>query len=105
MLRAAARRVVASGAASWRGAVGRAREGGAARSPLLGAARAFSVENESFLTGTSSVYMEEMYVTWKNDPSAVHASWDVYFRQVRFWGAVRHVVCGARGRGGASSMA
>ena len=32
-----------TGAASWRGAVGRAREGGAptARSPLLGAARAF----------------------------------------------------------------
>ena len=88
MLRAAARRVVANGAASWRGAVGRAREGGAptTRSPLLGGARAFSVENESFLTGTSSVYMEEMYVTWKNDPSAVHASWDVYFRQVRFGG-------------------
>ena len=27
-----------------------------------------------------SVYVEEMYASWKADPSSVHKSWDVYFR-------------------------
>jgi hypothetical protein len=37
---------------------------------------------EPFLSGTSSVYLEEMFEAWKQDPSTVHKSWDVYFRQV-----------------------
>ncbi|KAJ8317938.1 hypothetical protein KUTeg_003029 [Tegillarca granosa] len=36
---------------------------------------------EPFLSGSSSVYVEEMYSSWLKDPSSVHKSWDVYFRQ------------------------
>jgi 2-oxoglutarate dehydrogenase E1 component len=36
--------------------------------------------SESFLDGTSATYVEEMYYAWKNNPSAVHKSWDVFFR-------------------------
>lgn len=28
---------------------------------------------ESFLTGTSGVYVEQMYEAWKADPNSVHA--------------------------------
>uniref|UniRef100_A0A069DY23 2-oxoglutarate dehydrogenase complex component E1 n=1 Tax=Panstrongylus megistus TaxID=65343 RepID=A0A069DY23_9HEMI len=35
---------------------------------------------ESFLNGTSSNYVEDMYNAWLADPSTVHASWDAYFR-------------------------
>ena len=35
---------------------------------------------ESFLSGSSSVYVEEMYEAWSYDPKSVHASWDAYFR-------------------------
>lgn len=66
--------------------------------------------SESFLSGSSSVYAEEMYEAWKRDPKrwvatpmgpphaycpasprrqsvtvrlrSVHASWDAYFRNV-----------------------
>mgnify|MGYP005991599357 CR=1 FL=1 len=34
------------------------------------------------MSGTNSVYMEEMYRLWKSDPSKVHSSWDTYFRNV-----------------------
>jgi 2-oxoglutarate dehydrogenase E1 component len=36
-------------------------------------------ENESFLTGTSSIYAEEMYERYTNDPMSVHESWKRYF--------------------------
>jgi 2-oxoglutarate dehydrogenase N-terminus len=36
-------------------------------------------ENESFLTGTSSIYAEEMYERYTNDPNSVHESWKHYF--------------------------
>uniref|UniRef100_A0A0K8RIE9 2-oxoglutarate dehydrogenase, mitochondrial n=1 Tax=Ixodes ricinus TaxID=34613 RepID=A0A0K8RIE9_IXORI len=35
---------------------------------------------EPFLSGSSSVYVEEMYKAWTKDPSSVHKSWDVFFR-------------------------
>uniref|UniRef100_A0A0A9XM16 2-oxoglutarate dehydrogenase complex component E1 n=1 Tax=Lygus hesperus TaxID=30085 RepID=A0A0A9XM16_LYGHE len=35
---------------------------------------------ESFLNGSSSTYVEDMYNSWLADPSSVHASWDAYFR-------------------------
>jgi len=35
---------------------------------------------ESFLSGSSGAYVEEMYECWAHDPSSVHASWDAYFR-------------------------
>lgn len=37
---------------------------------------------EPFLNGSSSVYVEEMYNAWQNDPKSVHKSWDAYFRQI-----------------------
>lgn len=36
-------------------------------------------ENESFLTGTSSVYAEQMYELYEQDPTSVHESWRHYF--------------------------
>ena len=36
-------------------------------------------ERESFLTGTSSVYAEEMYERYLEDPDSVEASWKTYF--------------------------
>jgi 2-oxoglutarate dehydrogenase E1 component len=36
-------------------------------------------ENETFLTGSSSVYAEEMYERYQQDRESVHASWRHYF--------------------------
>lgn len=36
--------------------------------------------HESFLSGNSSNYMEEMYEAWRQDPKSVHRSWQVYFQ-------------------------
>jgi len=59
---------------------GAARRGFAAsRAPT---ARPGPHPSESFLTGTSAVYFEEMWRLWKQDPSKVHSSWDTYFRNV-----------------------
>ncbi|TMS38900.1 hypothetical protein L596_005524 [Steinernema carpocapsae] len=41
-----------------------------------------SVMKESFINGTSSMYVEQMYDSWRSDPSSVHKSWDAYFRNV-----------------------
>ncbi|TKR81794.1 hypothetical protein L596_015612 [Steinernema carpocapsae] len=41
-----------------------------------------AVMKESFLNGTSSIYVEQMYDSWRSDPSSVHTSWDAYFRNV-----------------------
>lgn len=38
------------------------------------------VAAESFLNGSSSAYVEEMYNSWLEDPKSVHKSWDVFFR-------------------------
>ncbi|CAH1374806.1 unnamed protein product [Tenebrio molitor] len=35
---------------------------------------------DSFLTGSSSAYIEDMYNAWLRDPKSVHISWDSYFR-------------------------
>ncbi|KNC81576.1 2-oxoglutarate dehydrogenase, mitochondrial [Sphaeroforma arctica JP610] len=37
---------------------------------------------ESFMNGSNSVYMDEMYTAWKEDPSSVHKSWDSFFKSV-----------------------
>nr|AOE43333.1 oxoglutarate dehydrogenase [Rostrostelium ellipticum] len=36
--------------------------------------------SESFLDGTSSAYVDEMYHSWKRDPASVHSSWASFFR-------------------------
>jgi len=35
---------------------------------------------EPFLNGTSTIYVEEMYNSWLQDPKSVHVSWDSFFR-------------------------
>ncbi|XP_046664712.1 2-oxoglutarate dehydrogenase, mitochondrial isoform X3 [Homalodisca vitripennis] len=57
---------------------------------LLGTSRASTVIStrhynspaaaESFLNGSSSAYVEEMYNAWLADPKSVHVSWDSFFR-------------------------
>lgn len=37
---------------------------------------------ESFLTGTSSSYVEQMHEAWRKDPTSVHASWAAFFSNV-----------------------
>ena len=55
-----------------------ARGGGTAR-----VLRAMSASpTTSFLSGTNSVYIEEMHHAWQHDPASVHRSWDIYFRQI-----------------------
>ena len=34
---------------------------------------------EPFLNGSSSSYVEEMYESWRADPSSVHKSWQIFF--------------------------
>lgn len=57
-----------------------------ARSMTFSQARIFSSqpaftehESESFLTGTSSLYAEQMYEQYLENPDAVHGSWKKYF--------------------------
>ncbi|KAF9888024.1 2-oxoglutarate dehydrogenase E1 component [Aspergillus nanangensis] len=38
--------------------------------------------NDSFLSGNTANYVDEMYVAWKNDPSSVHISWQTYFKNM-----------------------
>lgn len=35
--------------------------------------------NDAFLGASNTYYAEEMYRLWKEDPSQVHPSWNVYF--------------------------
>ncbi|TVY40350.1 2-oxoglutarate dehydrogenase, mitochondrial [Lachnellula occidentalis] len=38
--------------------------------------------NDSFLSGNTANYIDEMYMQWKEDPSSVHVSWRVYFKNM-----------------------
>jgi 2-oxoglutarate dehydrogenase E1 component len=38
--------------------------------------------NDTFITGTSGNYVEEMHEAWLNDPSSVHVSWQAYFKSL-----------------------
>ncbi|KAF2860626.1 mitochondrial 2-oxoglutarate dehydrogenase [Piedraia hortae CBS 480.64] len=38
--------------------------------------------SDSFLSGSSANYVDEMYRAWKEDPSSVHLSWQVYFKNM-----------------------
>lgn len=42
----------------------------------------FSTSFDSFLSGSNSVYVEQMYAAWRTDPTSVHASWAAYFSNV-----------------------
>jgi 2-oxoglutarate dehydrogenase E1 component len=38
--------------------------------------------SETFLSGTSANYVEEMWEAWRSDPKSVHVSWATYFQNV-----------------------
>jgi hypothetical protein len=38
--------------------------------------------SSSVLSGSSAVYVDSMFASWKHDPSSVHSSWNAYFSQV-----------------------
>lgn len=40
------------------------------------------LSNDSFINGTSGVYIEKMFEEWKRNPNSVHASWDIYFSNI-----------------------
>jgi 2-oxoglutarate dehydrogenase E1 component len=42
-----------------------------------------STKVDSFLSGTNSVYVEQMYEAWTKDPKSVHVSWASYFTNVQ----------------------
>lgn len=46
----------------------------------VGRRHASQVTQEPFLNGSSSVYVEEMYESWKKDSNSVHKSWDAFFK-------------------------
>ncbi|GAB5365797.1 hypothetical protein AAMO2058_001089300 [Amorphochlora amoebiformis] len=37
---------------------------------------------DTFATGTSNAYIDQMYLNWKEDPSSVHGSWAAYFENL-----------------------
>lgn len=41
-----------------------------------------SSANDTFITGTSGNYVEEMHEAWLKDPSSVHVSWQAYFKSL-----------------------
>jgi len=41
-----------------------------------------STKTDSFLSGSSSLYVEQMYDLWKQDPKSVHSSWQSYFNNL-----------------------
>jgi 2-oxoglutarate dehydrogenase E1 component len=38
--------------------------------------------NDNFLSGNTANYIDEMYMSWKEDPTSVHVSWQVYFKNM-----------------------
>ncbi|KAJ5756307.1 Dehydrogenase E1 component [Penicillium manginii] len=38
--------------------------------------------NDSFLSGSTANYIDEMYLAWKQDASSVHISWQTYFKNM-----------------------
>ncbi|KAL7269460.1 2-oxoglutarate dehydrogenase E1 component [Rhizina undulata] len=38
--------------------------------------------SDAFLQGNTANYIDEMYLSWKKDPSSVHISWQVYFKNM-----------------------
>ena len=51
-------------------------------SSLSGRRNHYSSTTESFVTGTSANYEEQMFESWKRDPTSVHASWAAYFNAI-----------------------
>ncbi|ORX99711.1 oxoglutarate dehydrogenase, E1 component [Basidiobolus meristosporus CBS 931.73] len=45
-------------------------------------AAAVATSSDSFLQGSSASYVEEMHEAWLRDPSSVHISWQIYFKNL-----------------------
>jgi 2-oxoglutarate dehydrogenase E1 component len=43
-----------------------------------------STLGDSFLNGTNGAYVDEMYLQWRADPTAVHKSWDAFFSKGQY---------------------
>ncbi|KAJ1565072.1 2-oxoglutarate dehydrogenase E1 component, partial [Cladochytrium tenue] len=54
----------------------------AAQATAAAAAAPVNFPTETFLSGTSSTYVEDMYEAWLADPLSVHVSWQVYFKNL-----------------------
>lgn len=52
------------------------------KSPILRASRCLSTKVDSFLSGSSSIYVDQMYDAWRQDPKSVHVSWAAYFNNL-----------------------
>lgn len=46
------------------------------------AMKSFSTKIDSFLSASNSVYVEQMYDSWRTDPKSVHISWASYFENL-----------------------
>ncbi|BFZ61136.1 2-oxoglutarate dehydrogenase E1 component [Saitoella coloradoensis] len=44
--------------------------------------RSYASGSDAFLQGNSANYVDEMYAAWRKDPSSVHISWQVYFKNM-----------------------
>jgi 2-oxoglutarate dehydrogenase E1 component len=42
-----------------------------------------STKVDSFLNGSNSIYVEQMYDAWVKDPKSVHVSWNAYFTNIQ----------------------
>ena len=40
------------------------------------------ITTDSFMNGSSSLYVEQMFKLWKEDKKSVHSSWDSYFTNI-----------------------
>ncbi|KFH71780.1 oxoglutarate dehydrogenase (succinyl-transferring), E1 component [Podila verticillata NRRL 6337] len=50
------------------------------RKASTGAKDDIPAAKDAFLQGNSASYVEEMYAAWLKDPTSVHLSWQIYFR-------------------------
>jgi 2-oxoglutarate dehydrogenase E1 component len=51
-------------------------------STRLAAAKTAPEPNDVFMQGNSAAYIEEMFEAWLKDPSSVHLSWQIYFKNM-----------------------
>jgi len=59
--------------------IGKRLQGKNLKSLLSTVVRSTSTTQETFMTGNSIGYIEQMHEAWKKDPNSVHVSWNAYF--------------------------
>lgn len=68
----------------WQQRLARTSQGAMVHSSAPPPASSAVATHESFLSGSNSAYVDEMFESWSRDPTSVHASWDAYFRGVNY---------------------